>query len=89
MTIAEIAGVGSLPVLLAYHINLLRDLHEAAWLAGRRPRIEEVLTLEAGMRLVKYRALNALGRHGACNARGGWPPADAGPLILDRWTTAS
>src|SRR5262249_20145180 len=46
MSIADIPGVGSLPVLLAYHINLLCDRHEAAWLAGRRPRIEDVLTLE-------------------------------------------
>ena len=46
MSIAEIPGVGSLPVLLAYHINLLCDRHEAAWRAGRRPRIEDVLTLE-------------------------------------------
>ena len=46
MTIEEIPGVGSLPVLLAYHINLLCDRHEAAWSAGRRPLIEDVLTLE-------------------------------------------
>ncbi len=31
MNIADIPGVGSLPVLLAYHINLLSDRHEAAW----------------------------------------------------------
>ena len=47
MNCAEIPGVGSLPVLLAYHINLLSDHHEAAWRAGRRPRIEDFLTLEA------------------------------------------
>jgi eukaryotic-like serine/threonine-protein kinase len=44
---ADVPGVGSLPVLLAYHINLLSDHHEAAWRAGRRPRIEDFLTLEA------------------------------------------
>jgi eukaryotic-like serine/threonine-protein kinase len=47
MNTAEIPGVGALPVLLAYHINLLCDRHEAAWLAGRRPRIEDIMTLEA------------------------------------------
>ncbi len=31
MNIADIPGVGSLPVLLAYHINLVSDHHEAAW----------------------------------------------------------
>ncbi len=31
MNSTEIPGVGSLPVLLAYHINLLSDHHEAAW----------------------------------------------------------
>lgn len=46
MSVAEIPGVGSLPVLLAYHINLLCDRHEAAWRAGRRPRIEDILSLE-------------------------------------------
>jgi serine/threonine-protein kinase len=46
MSTAEIPSVGSLPVLLAYHINLLCDRHEAAWRAGRRPRIEDVLTVE-------------------------------------------
>jgi tetratricopeptide (TPR) repeat protein len=46
MSTAEIPGVGSLPVLLAYHINVLCDRHEAAWRAGRRPRIEDVLALE-------------------------------------------
>ncbi len=47
MNMADIPGVGSLPMLLAYHINLLSDRHEAAWRAGRRPRIEDFLTLEA------------------------------------------
>jgi eukaryotic-like serine/threonine-protein kinase len=46
MNLADIPGVGSVPVLLAYHINLLCDRHEAAWRAGGRPRIEDVLTLE-------------------------------------------
>src|SRR6516162_9528256 len=46
MKIADIPGVGSLPVLLAYHINLMCDRHEAAWRAGRRPRIEDFLTPE-------------------------------------------
>jgi len=47
MNIADIPGVGSLPVMLAYHINLLCDHHEAAWRTGRRPRIEDLLTLES------------------------------------------
>ena len=34
MNIAEIPGVGSLPALLAYHINVLCDRHEAAWRAA-------------------------------------------------------
>ena len=46
MNIADLPGVGSLPALLAYHVNLLSDHHEAAWRAGRRPRIEDYLTLE-------------------------------------------
>jgi len=46
MNSADIPGVGSLPALLAYHINLLCDHHEAAWRAGRRPRIEDFLTQE-------------------------------------------
>src|SRR5262249_5149850 len=32
--------------LLAYHVNRVCDCHEAAWRAGRRPRIEDFLTLE-------------------------------------------
>ncbi len=31
MNIPYIPGVGSLPAVLAYHINLLSDHHEAAW----------------------------------------------------------
>ncbi len=62
MNAAEIPGVGALPVLLAYHINLLRDRHEAAWLAGRRPRIEDVLTLEASR--------GGRSCYGSC-----WPPS--------------
>jgi len=46
MNLADIPGVGSLPAFLAYHINLLCDRHEAAWRAGRRPRIEDFLTQE-------------------------------------------
>jgi WD40 repeat protein/serine/threonine protein kinase len=47
MNIADIPGVGALPVRLAYRLNLLCDRHEAAWRAGGRPRIEDVLTPEA------------------------------------------
>jgi hypothetical protein len=46
VNIPHIPGVGSLPVLLAYHINVMCDRHEAAWRAGRRPRIEDFVTLE-------------------------------------------
>jgi serine/threonine-protein kinase len=43
----EIPGVGGLPILLAYHVNRVCDGLEAAWRAGRRPRIEDVVALEA------------------------------------------
>jgi eukaryotic-like serine/threonine-protein kinase len=46
MNLADLPGVDALPVLLALHINRLCDRHEAAWRAGARPRIEDVLTLE-------------------------------------------
>jgi serine/threonine-protein kinase len=46
MKLADIPGVESLPALLAYHINRVCDCQEAAWRAGRRPRIEDFVTLE-------------------------------------------
>ena len=46
MNVADLPGVDALPVLLAFQINRLSDRHEAAWRAGRRPRIEDDLTLE-------------------------------------------
>jgi len=42
----ESLGLGGLPVLLAYHINRVCDGFEAAWRAGRRPRIEDALAPE-------------------------------------------
>ncbi len=45
MNAADLPGVDALPVLLALQINRLSDRHEAAWRAGRRPRIEDNLTL--------------------------------------------
>src|SRR5262249_36779120 len=44
----ESTGFGGLPVHLAYHINRVCDRHEAAWRAGRRPRIEDARAHEHG-----------------------------------------
>jgi serine/threonine protein kinase len=61
MSRAESSGIGGLPVPLAYHINRVCDGHEAAWRAGRRPRIEDVLTLEeAPERTILLRELLAV-----------------------------